>query len=78
MEQNSVFYEWRNQKPNKAETKITPASMIWIAFNIVVNVSLAISFAGIIYGSSGGSKTTVGYHILWIFCLDFLIAGICS
>lgn len=78
MEQNSVFYEWRNQKPNKAETKITPASMIWIAFNIVVNVSLAISFAGIIYGSSGGGKTTVGYHILWIFCLDFLIAGICS
>lgn len=71
------FWRKTKSKPVKDE-KITPAGMIWIAFNLVVNVSLAISFAGIIYGQSGTSSTTVGYHILWILVVDFLVAGICA
>ena len=69
----------RSKSKPQSEEKITPAAMIWIAFNLVVNVSLAISFAGIVYGTTDGQpNTTVGYHILWILCLDFVIAGICA
>ena len=65
-----------NHKPK--QNKLTFQGLVFIAFNYMVNLSLAVSFAGIIYGTSGANHSTVGYHILWIIVVDFLVAGICA
>ena len=68
----------KTNKQHQQKEKLTFQGLVFIAFNYMVNLSLAVSFAGIIYGTSGGNHTTVGYHILWIIVVDFLVAGICA
>ena len=46
------------------QNKLTFQGLVFIAFNYMVNLSLAVSFAGIIYGTSGANNSTIGYHIL--------------
>ena len=48
---------------SQSREKLTFSSLVLIAFNYMVNISLAVSFAGIVYGTSGVNKSTIGYHI---------------